>query len=181
MSEPTTLPSDRLILRPHASPSGDVLITVLLRGGMDAVYAIPPLADRAYAAQRGAFDASAPRLQRPANLDDFFGLHANFEPLLDLYRRGLMAIVHACGPTEPLLSHFDAMRFLEHGANSSGQADGWLGRHLQAQAGRSTSPLRAISLGCTVPLVLNGAPGARASIRWMTCGSSFPWIGSRGS
>jgi uncharacterized protein (DUF1501 family) len=51
---------------------------------------------------------------------------------------------------------------LEHGAASSGQTDGWLGRYLQAQAARLTSPFRAIAMGPTVPLVLRGVAGARA-------------------
>jgi uncharacterized protein (DUF1501 family) len=162
MSDQNPTTSDRLILRPEMGPRRDVLVTVLLRGGMDALYTIPPLADPDYAAQRRSFDASVPNRLPPSNLDDFFGLHADFTPLLDLYQRGLMAIVHACGPTEPLMSHFDAMRLLEQATPATGQSDGWLGRHLHAQTDHSASPFRAIGVGRTLPVVLRGVSGARA-------------------
>jgi uncharacterized protein (DUF1501 family) len=162
MSEQSSITQERLVFRPQVGPAGDVLVTVLLRGGMDALYAIPPLADPDYGRQRAAFDAAVPNHREPTRLDDFFGLHANFQPLMPLYERGQLAVVHACGPTQPLLSHFDAMRLLEQASTPSGPKDGWLGRHLASQTNPSGSPLRAISLGPTVPLVLRGVAGARA-------------------
>jgi uncharacterized protein (DUF1501 family) len=162
MSEQTAITDERLVFRPQAGPAGDVLVTVLLRGGMDALYAVPPLGDPDYARQRAAFDASVPNRHEPTRLDDFFGLHWNFLPLMKLYERGLLAIVHACGPTQPLLSHFDAMRLLEQASTPTGPKDGWLGRHLASQTNSSGSALRAISLTPTVPLVLRGVAGARA-------------------
>jgi uncharacterized protein (DUF1501 family) len=162
MSEQTSISQERLVFRPQAGPAGDVLVTVLLRGGMDALYAIPPLADPDYARQRAAFDASGSDHREPTRLDDFFGLHSHFHPLMPLYERGLLAVVHACGPTLPLLSHFDAMRLLEQASTPTGPKDGWLGRHLASQTNSAGSPLRAISLGPSVPLVLRGVAGARA-------------------
>ncbi|HEX4143284.1 MAG TPA: DUF1501 domain-containing protein [Pirellulales bacterium] len=162
MSEQSSIASERLIFRPETGPTGDVLVTLLLRGGIDGLYAIPPLADPDYGRQRAAFDASAPHHHEPIPLDDFFGLHFNLEPLLELYKRELLAVVHACGPTQPLLSHFDAMRLLEQASGPTGPKDGWLGRHLASQTGASSSPLRAIAVGSSVPLVLRGVAGARA-------------------
>lgn len=162
MSEPSSIARERMIFRPQSGPAGDVLVTVLLRGGIDGLYAFPPLADPDYASQRAAFDASAADYRLPTRLDDLFGLHANFFPLMELYQRGLLAVVHACGPTEPLLSHFDAMRLLEQASGPAGPKDGWLGRHLSSQTNPSSSPFRAIALGSTLPLVLRGVAGARA-------------------
>jgi uncharacterized protein (DUF1501 family) len=161
MSEQSSIAAERLVFRPQAGPAGDVLVTVLLRGGMDGLYAIPPLADPDYARQRAAFDALSNH-REPSQLDGFFGLHPHFEPLSKLYEHGLLAVVHACGPTQPLLSHFDAMRLLEQASTPDGPKDGWLGRHLASQTNSTGSPLRAISLGKTVPLVLRGVAGARA-------------------
>jgi uncharacterized protein (DUF1501 family) len=161
MSDQSSIAEERLVFRPQAGPAGDVIVTVLLRGGIDGLYAIPPLADPDYARQRAAFDAESNR-GKPTQLDGFFGLHANFEPLMNLYQRGLLAVVHACGPTQPLLSHFDAMRLLEQGSAPTGPKDGWLGRHLTSQTNSSGSALRAICMGKTVPLVLKGVAGARA-------------------
>ena len=73
---------------------------------------------------------------------------------MELYQRGLLAVVHACGPTEPLLSHFDAMRLLEQASGPTGPKDGWLGRHLSSQTNPSGSPFRAIGSG------LDAAAGA---------------------
>ena len=49
MSEQTPIARERLVFRPQFGPAGDVLVTVLLRGGMDGLYAVPPLADPDYA------------------------------------------------------------------------------------------------------------------------------------
>ncbi len=162
MSEQTSTAQERLVFRPQLGPAGDVLVTVLLRGGMDGLYAFPPLEDPDYHRQRAAFDAEAPNRREPTRLDDFFGVHASFEPLHELYQRGQLAVVHACGPTEPLLSHFDAMRLLEQASGPSGPKDGWLGRHLSSQTNPSGSPFRAIAMGPTLPLLLRGVAGARA-------------------
>ena len=59
MSEPSSIARERMFFRPQSGPAGDVLVTVLLRGGIDGLYAFPPLADPDYASQRAAFDASA--------------------------------------------------------------------------------------------------------------------------
>ena len=180
MSEQSSIARERLVFRPQSGPAGDVLVTVMLRGGMDGLYAIPPLADPDYAKERAAFDATAPNHAEPLKLDDFFGLHASLSPLWELYQRGHLAVVHACGPTEPLLSHFDAMRLLEQGS-PSGPQDGWLGRHLSAQTnprrvhcGRSRWAHR--SRWCCA-----GWPGLGRWVRWMICGWSCRPTGSRGS
>ncbi|HTU24853.1 MAG TPA: DUF1501 domain-containing protein [Pirellulales bacterium] len=162
MTEQSAIAQEKLVIRPGAGPARDVLVTVLLRGGMDALYTLPPVADPDYARHRAAFDASATNPRNPLKLDEFFSLHANFEPLAEIYRRGHMAVVHACGPRQGLLSHFDAMRLLEQASEAEGPKDGWLGRHLAMQPNPSHSPLRAIALGNTVPLVLRGVTGARA-------------------
>lgn len=148
---------DRLVFRPAAGPAGDVLVTIFLRGGMDAVYTVPPFADRAFYKQRKGFGLADPGPEGLISLDGFFGLHPDFWRLESLYRRNLLAIVHAVGLSEPLLSHFDAMRAIEQGNSSGGLEDGWIGRHLTATQPRHPSPLRAVALGGVVPQVLRGS------------------------
>jgi uncharacterized protein (DUF1501 family) len=152
--------ADRLVFRPSVGPAGDVLVAIFLRGGMDAVYTIPPFADRAFYGQRNAFGFAEPRPNGLINLDDFFALHPDFSPLASLYREKRMAVVHAVGLQEPILSHFDATRAIEQGAAGQRIETGWIGRHLAALPGAfgtSPSPLRAIALGHGIPRVLNGA------------------------
>jgi uncharacterized protein (DUF1501 family) len=151
--------ADSLIFRPEVGPEGDVLVAIFLRGGMDGVYTIPPFADGAFRAQRKAFGFFEPRRSGLINLDDFFGFHPDFAPLESLYREKRMAIVHAVGLEEPLLSHFDATRAIEQGTSGGRIATGWIGRHLAALPAASNSipsPLRAVAMGRGIPLALQG-------------------------
>ena len=152
-----SLPPDRLVLRPEVGPAGDVLVAIFLRGGMDGVYTVPPYADPAFHSQRKDLGAAAPRPNGLIDLDGFFALHPDFAPLAPLYREKLLAVVHAAGLHEPLLSHFDATRAIERGSADEGENSGWIGRHLNLQPTRNPSPLRAVALGQSVPRVLSGA------------------------
>jgi uncharacterized protein (DUF1501 family) len=165
-SIPNASGADRLVFRPKVGPAGDVLVAIFLRGGMDAVYTIPPFADRAFYAQRNAFGFSEPEPKGLINLDDFFGFHPDFLPLEALYREKRMAVVHAVGLHEPLLSHFDATRAIERGVSGERVETGWIGRHLAAveptaagpaATGSNQSPLRAVAMGHGIPRVLQGA------------------------
>ena len=152
--------ADRLIFRPQAGPAGDVLVAIFLRGGMDGVYAVPPFADRALHAQRKGFGVLERRHGLIA-LDDLFGLHPDFSPLEPLYRQRQLAIVHAVGLTQSVLSHFGATKAIEGGSAGEALESGWIGRHLAAlptPGGKSPSPLRAVAIGHGVPLVLQGSP-----------------------
>lgn len=170
--QPTNLTSsraDRLIFRPKVGPAGDVLVAIFLRGGMDGLYTVPPFGDRALQSQRKTFGASDPSAggeNAIVNLDDFFGLHSDLAPLESLYRQKLLAVVHAVGLEEPILSHFDATRAIEQGAAGRHVETGWIGRHLastliatgSSASGANQSPMRAIAMGGGVPRVLQGSP-----------------------
>jgi uncharacterized protein (DUF1501 family) len=147
--------ADRLILRPEGGPDADVLVAIFLRGGLDGVYAVPPLGDKNLHAQRAEL-TSGDSAAAPTPLDDLFGLHPLFAPLAPLYQEKLLAIVQAVGLSEPVLSHFDATRAIEWGTSSADAGDGWLGRHFGLQPIERPSPLRAVALGEGVPLVLHG-------------------------
>ncbi len=154
-SKPAASQADRLILRPDRGPDADVLVAIFLRGGLDGVYAAPPLGDTNLAKQRGALlgsDASA----RPTPLDGMFGLHPLLAPLAPLYHEKLLAIVHAVGLSEPVLSHFHATRAIEWGTSSADAGDGWLGRHFGLRPVDHPSPLRAVAMGDGTSLVLRG-------------------------
>jgi len=117
---------------------GDTLVVVFLRGGMDGLSLIPPIAgdDRVW------YEEARPRLKIPLSgenaalpLDDRFGLHAAAQPLLPLFQDRKLAIIHAVG-TSGSRSHFDAMKYLELGTPGvKSTASGWLTRHLQSSPG----------------------------------------------
>ncbi|CAN5905432.1 DUF1501 domain-containing protein [soil metagenome] len=132
--------------------SGDAganrLVFVILRGGMDGLYAAPAIRDPAFADARGALGVY-PTV--PLALDATFALHPNLAQLHAMYGRGELALVHAVGLPYRDRSHFDAQQVLESGGNRPYEiGTGWLGRAL---AGGSATGL---ALSTAVPLVLRG-------------------------
>jgi uncharacterized protein (DUF1501 family) len=157
---PSPAPADaneRLVFHPQAGPRGDVLVTVFLRGGMDAVYAILPYADPAFHQQRHALGFASPDRGGLIVLDEMFGLHRDFARLEPLYHQRQLAIVQAVGLSEPLLSHFDATRAIERGVSGDGLEDGWIGRHLASSLSSMPAALRAVALGTMMSPVLRGS------------------------
>ncbi len=110
--------------------TGDVLVVLSLRGGMDGLSAVVPLADPAYTALR-------PNIAVPASkaipLDATFGLHPALAPLKPLWDAGQLGAVHAAGQPDPTRSHFDAMEAMERAAPGSSARTGWLDRVSSAQ------------------------------------------------
>jgi uncharacterized protein (DUF1501 family) len=154
----------RLLFQPGAAPAGDVLVTVFLRGAMDAVHTVPPYAEAAYRKVRPTMGLPDPG--KPGgivDLDGQFGLHPTLAPLGDLFRAGRLAIVHASGSPDSTLSHFEAMQTMERGVSDGNSiASGWISRHLAATESRSGSPIRAIAFGDVLPKSLQGALSATA-------------------
>src|SRR5690606_36874547 len=90
----------------------DIIITVFLRGGMDALNFLVPYADADYHTARATLSLDGPDL---LDLNGFFGLHPAAAPLLELYQQGHLAIVMASGSPSSSRSHFDAQDFMERG------------------------------------------------------------------
>jgi uncharacterized protein (DUF1501 family) len=97
--------------------NGEVLLMVFLRGGMDGLSLVPPIAGD----DRGHYEEARPQLKIPTtganaalSLDNRFGLHPSARGLYDLYLMGYLAVVQAVG-TSGSRSHFDAMRSIELG------------------------------------------------------------------
>ena len=124
------------------------LVMVVLRGGMDGLYAVPAVGDADFAAARGSLAQYA---QPVLPLDSTFALHPNLSQLHAMFQRGELAVVHAAGLAYRERSHFDAQQVLESGSNRPYEIDtGWLGRALVAQRGKG------LALSTTVPLLLRG-------------------------
>jgi uncharacterized protein (DUF1501 family) len=151
---------------PGAQPSGDVLVCVFLRGGMDGLHAVIPSGDPAYFAARptlaipepspGDDDAAIP-------LDDRFALHPALRPLLEAYQSGHLAIVHGCGSPDPTHSHFEAMDYMERGTPGEKQIPtGWIARHLMTASWENASPFRAVGMGGVLQASLRGPVPATA-------------------
>jgi uncharacterized protein (DUF1501 family) len=68
------------------------------------------------------------------DLDGFFAFHPRLAPLQQLYARGQLAIIHACGSHDRTRSHFDAQDYMESGTPGvKSTSDGWLNRYLQVR------------------------------------------------
>jgi uncharacterized protein (DUF1501 family) len=132
-----------------AAPTERRFVFVMLRGGMDGLAAIPPYADPAYAAARGALALPASAY---IDLNGFFGLNAALAPLYDFYRKGEMLAVQAVHSPYRERSHFDGQEVLEGGGSAPHRThDGWLNRTLSA-----IDKPEAMAIGQNVPLALRG-------------------------
>lgn len=144
------------LLPKTASASGrdPRLLVVVLRGGLDGLALVPPLADPDYAQLRGMAAPTAATLA----LDGSFGLDPAMPFLHGLYRKREALIVHAVATPYRGRSHFDGQDVLESGLPGTGRvADGWLNRALTAlPAGGRPNP-KALAVGAVVPLLMRGA------------------------
>jgi uncharacterized protein (DUF1501 family) len=137
LSDGSTDPNDR-----------NTLVVVQLVGGNDGLNTVVPYRYPRYYLGRPTLHLD-PTLVHP--LTDSVGLHPNLDGLLDLYRRGHMAVIPSVGYGGAGRSHFRASD-----AWHSGQPDreqpltGWLGRYLDAAGGA------CVHFGDTPPLSLQG-------------------------
>jgi uncharacterized protein (DUF1501 family) len=142
--------------------SDRILVLVSLRGGVDALNTVVPHGDPDYYRLRPSLAVPGPKSRGPAvlDLDGFFGFHPALAPLLPLWERKELAIVHAVGWPGVSHSHFEAWEEIECGALGEDRPQsGWLARALAAEGG-ARSPLSAVAFADTMPRLLTGALGA---------------------
>ncbi len=139
-----------------AAPGERRLVVVLLRGALDGLAAVAPLADPHYAATRGALALAPPGAPDGClALDATFALHPALAPLSPYWQRGELAVVHAAGNGYRTRSHFDAQDLMETGLSAKTRtSDGWLNRALALLA-RGERRL-GLAVGGAVPLILRG-------------------------
>ena len=94
-----------------------------------------------------------------------------------------MAMVHAVGWNEPLLSHFDATKAIERGTAGRQIETGWIGRHLAATPAPQFGHRHFVTAKGPCdrprnPACLVRQQGGNRSIRSPTFGSKFPPAGT---
>lgn len=123
------------------------LLVILLRGGMDGLFAMPPIGD-------GDLSSLRKHLQ-PENLQDldgFFALHETLQNVHRAYADGNALLVHSTSLPYTGRSHFEGQDIMESGVmRPFASRTGWLGRALDL-SGYSA----AITMTLPVPLVLRG-------------------------
>jgi uncharacterized protein (DUF1501 family) len=142
----------------ETSPSSGILVLVTLQGGNDGVNTLIPLDDSRYLAARGAL---AYKGSEALPLADGFGLHPQLEALKGMWDAGQLAVVRGVGYPDPNRSHFRSMDIWQSAVPEHQVVSGWLGRWLDANG---ADPLRAISVGSTVPLALVGERTAGTAV-----------------
>ncbi len=133
------------------------LVTVFLRGAVDGLNVVVPHGDPAYYDARPTIAIGRARGESAMpDLDGFFGMHPALAPLIDSWRDGTLAFVHACGSPDATRSHFDAQDYMESGTPGlKSTLDGWMNRALAALPGAHPAT-EAVSLGPVVPRIMAG-------------------------
>lgn len=136
------------------------LLVIVLRGALDGLAAVPPVADPDWTRLRGD---SAMRLDGPnpaLPLDNTFALNPAMPNLHQLYKSGEAIILHAVSTPYRERSHFDGQDVLESGLPKPGAVDsGWLNRALSSMAPGDNvrRSLSGLAVGPLAPLVVRGS------------------------
>ena len=161
--------------------TGDVLVVLSFRGGMDGLQAFVPTGDPNYVQLR-------PSLAIPQNqllpMDGMFGMHPAMGSLYPFYQSGDLGVVQAVGMAEPNRSHFSAMEEMERAAPGSPVRTGWLDRVLglrdpglpfqATQMGSNSAaaaflgPAPELAMWSIDSFNLDGADGGTEAARWDT-------------
>jgi len=134
------------------------VVLVTLYGGNDGLNTVVPYQDPQYAAARGALAVDAGKV---LPIGEGFGLHPALVGFKRLWEAKKLAIVQGVGFAEPNYSHFESMDIWQSGSTSSSVSSGWVGRWLDRS---DSSPLRAVGIGPTTPVVLQGERVQGASL-----------------
>ncbi len=123
---------------------------VTLYGGNDGLNTVIPYQDPTYASGRGALAIEDSKV---LPLDEGFGLHPALTGFKKLWDQGKLGIVQGVGFADPNYSHFESMDIWQSGSTDASVESGWIGRWLDAEG---SSPLRAVGVGPTTPVLLQG-------------------------
>ena len=130
------------------------LITIILRGALDGLTAVPPVGDPDYAGLRGALAVDKAKALR---LNDMFSLHPSLVNLKQQYDAGQAILFHAAASPYRDRSHFDGQDTLESGYTGPGHTDsGWMNRLLVTLPDEQRTNPRGLGIGAMTPLVIRG-------------------------
>src|ERR1700752_566179 len=142
-------------------PNRKKLVVLFQRGAADGLNIVVPFAEPNYYRIRPTIAIPQPRQGgelAALDLDGFFGLHPSLAPLLPLYQKQQLAIVHAAGSPDTTPSHFHAQDYMASGTpGMKATEDGWLNRALQVSPEDGASPFRAVAMGANLPVTLRGS------------------------
>ena len=126
------------------------LVVIMLRGGMDALCAVPVVGDKNFEKRRKQLI-----LDDTIKLNSDFSLHPVLDNFHDLWKENKGAIVHATNIPYTERSHFDGQNLMESGGKVPYKVKtGWLGRGMKAAGLKQ----EGLALALPMPLILRGVP-----------------------
>ena len=142
-----------------------ILVAIFQRGAADGLNVVVPFGEKRYYELRPTLSVADPSGKSESaaiDLDGFFGLHPALSPLKPLWDAKSLSFIHASGSPDTTRSHFDAQDYMESGTpGNKSTSGGWLNRALLPEPGIAT-PLRAVSLGPSLPRTMRGKSSAVA-------------------
>lgn len=132
----------------NSNRTGDIIVNIFLRGGMDGLSIVAPRNEGAganfLAAARPTLGVD-PAVLLPLNAD--FGLHPAMAALMPSWNAGRLALIPAAGFIQGNRSHFTVQRQMDLGVDLNvGNGAGWLARHLEVTASPLPTGLRAATM-----------------------------------
>ena len=126
------------------------LVVIMLRGGMDALCAVPVIGDKNFEKRRKELI-----LDDTIKLNSDFSLHPVLESFHELWKEKQGAIVHATNIPYTERSHFDGQNLMESGGKIPYKVKtGWLGRGMKVAGLKK----EGLALALPMPLLLRGVP-----------------------
>src|SRR5579864_697641 len=141
-----------------------ILVAIFQRGAVDGLNVVIPFGEQRYYELRPSIAIPKPdgTANSAVDLDGFFWLHPSLAPIEPMFDAQQLAIIDAVGSPDPTRSHFDAQDYMESGTPGyKATNDGWMNRALPKPDG-PVSPVRAVSLGSSLPRSLRGRNDALA-------------------
>ena len=135
-----------------------ILVLVTLYGGNDGLNTVIPYQDSSYLNGRPTLGY---RPDQVIPLGDGLALHPNMKGMKALWDAKQLAVVRGVGYPNPVLSHFRGMDIWQTGSPDHPVATGVFGRWLDATG---SDPMRAISIGNTLPRLLTGERSSGTAI-----------------
>ncbi|MDQ6614077.1 MAG: DUF1501 domain-containing protein [Actinomycetota bacterium] len=127
-----------------------ILVMVTLYGGNDGLNTVIPYQDSAYLQGRPTLGYKPDQV---LPLADGLAFHPDLKGMKALWDSKQLAVVRGVGYPNPVLSHFRGMDIWQTASPDTPVATGVLGRWLDATG---TDPMRAISVGNTLPRLVTG-------------------------
>lgn len=145
-------------IAPRPNPAGGILVLLTLYGGNDGLNTVIPYEDGSYLGGRSTLGYQPDQV---LPLGDGLGLHPNMTRLKGLWDAKRLAIVRGVGYPNPNRSHFRSMDIWQSAVPDDQVVTGWVGRWLDVTG---NDPLRAVSVGGSLPRIFGGDKAAGAAV-----------------